>query len=94
MTICDISGVRSSPLDSGESSRFQWRRWESVKYCVQFPIQSAEFCQIPPESAGICKNCHPNFQCDKGQIGMSSLVKSTGICHVLADSRIRTGLFC
>ena len=33
VTICDISGVRSSPLDSGESSGFRRRRWGSVKYC-------------------------------------------------------------
>ena len=32
VTICDISGIRSSPLDSSESSGFQRNMWGSVKY--------------------------------------------------------------
>ena len=34
VTICDISGIWSSPLESSESSGFQRNMWGSVKYCM------------------------------------------------------------
>ena len=46
VTFCDISGVRSSPLDSGESSGFRRRRWGSVKYWDRFGPDHG--CGCPP----------------------------------------------
>ena len=44
MTICDISGICSSLLDSGESSGFQWNMWGSVKYWI--PKEFHEFLDV------------------------------------------------
>ena len=48
VTICDISGFRSSPLDSGESGGFRRRRWGSVKYCYAKFVVAVVNTQITP----------------------------------------------